>query len=616
MSDLLTPGVYARPSATEPALRALRTDVAGFVGVAEFGPLHSPRRLGSWEEYRRVFGGPLVGAHLPSAVRAFFDNGGRTCWVVRAADPAAQRAVVDVPSPGLPARIRIEASSPGAWGNRLTVTVVHRVIAATRPRAGASPGTTGVVSTAHLFPGSAVRIRRPSGVEAWAVVESLDALRREVRWTAPVAVGVEAVLEVVVFSISVHERGRLVEHHGGLTQRSSSMALGDALLDAERTLQEQSRRIRLVEQALAPTDLPSEGRHSLMGGTDGLASLLPEHLVGDPESPIPYGLATLAEVHEVSLVAVPDAVLQPLVEAEALPEEPPPPPSCDPGSERASARPPPSPGSAFERPPGFARADILSMQRATLEHCRVAADRFALLDAPAPRMEVGELLDWRREFDSSYGAAFHPWLTLPHATGRGTSSVPPSGHVAGAFAWTDLSAGVHAVAANRALSGMAGLTALVDERAQAVLNPVGINCIRSFRGRGIRIFGARTLSSDTPLRYINVRRVLLMLRESLEEQLAWAVFERHTSVLRHKLKIVITGYLRALWVSGALRGDSLDQAFFVRCDESNNPTESVERGELHALLGVAIVRPAEFVLLRLGRTERGLAIEEEGDPWR
>jgi hypothetical protein len=233
-----------------------------------------------------------------------------------------------------------------------------------------------------------------------------------------------------------------------------------------------------------------------------------------------------------------------------------------------------------------------------------------VLDAP-PGMSHQALRDWRRDearYDSRYAAMYYPWLevTDPASTGKvQTISVPPSGHVAGIWARNDASRGVWKAPANEVVRGIIDVDQKITQQEQAPLNEVGINVIRPFGTRGVRVWGARTLSSDTSWRYVNVRRLFNYVERSIELGTQWVVFEPNDFDLWQRVKRTITAFLMGLWRQGALVGATPDQAFYVKCDEETNPPESVDGGKLVVEVGIAPVKPAEFVIFRISQWQGG-----------
>ena len=190
-------------------------------------------------------------------------------------------------------------------------------------------------------------------------------------------------------------------------------------------------------------------------------------------------------------------------------------------------------------------------------------------------------------------------------------AIPPSGHVAGVMAQTDLNIGVHKAPANVSFNWMQDLSTNVSADLQGILNPLGINCTRAFAGRGLYLYGARTLSSDTRWHFVPVRRLLMMIEESAAKLVQWSVFEPNNFALRQMLILTITHFLQSLWQRGAIVGKVAEEAFFVQCDEINNPPEVISAGQLILDIGVAPVIPSEFIVFRIGRTQDTLELSEE-----
>jgi hypothetical protein len=212
--------------------------------------------------------------------------------------------------------------------------------------------------------------------------------------------------------------------------------------------------------------------------------------------------------------------------------------------------------------------------------------------------------EWRNtvNYDSTRAALYYPWIEIGDMNGSGrTKLVPPSGHIAGVYARTDSTRGVHKAPANEVVRGALGLEVVVTKGEHDLLNPVGINVIRSFPGRGIRVWGARTLSSDPSWRYINVRRLFNMVEESIERGTQWVVFEPNDSMLWGRIRRDIGAFLTNVWRTGALFGTSPEQAFYVKCDEETNPKELRDVGQLVVEIGMAPTKPAEFVIFRISQ---------------
>ena len=256
---------------------------------------------------------------------------------------------------------------------------------------------------------------------------------------------------------------------------------------------------------------------------------------------------------------------------------------------------------------------VHAVQQAVITHCELMGDRMAVLDPP-PGLNAQQVKDWRVNgggYDSKYAAVYWPWSKVfDPATGRNIL-VPPSGHVAGVWARTDETRGVHKAPANEILRGVIALETTITKAEHDLLNPIGINCVRSFPGRGIRVWGARTLSSDPAWRYVNVRRLFNYLEESIITATQWVVFEPNDDALWARIRRTISAFLVNEWRKGALFGLTPDEAFFVKCDRETNPAEAIDAGQVTCQIGVAPVKPAEFVIFQLSQFSGGTSLVNE-----
>jgi uncharacterized protein len=238
--------------------------------------------------------------------------------------------------------------------------------------------------------------------------------------------------------------------------------------------------------------------------------------------------------------------------------------------------------------------------RAVVQHCEAIRHRFAIVDAPS-WLPVG--FDPRSAIaDSSFAALYTPWLIVAGLVdSRQRRTVPPSGNVAGIYARIDSERGVHKAPANEVVQGVLGVTDAIDDHVQDAINPLGINALRNFSGRGLRVWGARTLSTDPQWKYVNVRRLFIYLERSIDEGTRWVVFEPNSEDVWKRVATLVQEFLYKVWRSGALQGSVPEQAFFVRCDRSTITQSDVDNGRLICEVGVAPVRPAEFVIIRIGQ---------------
>ncbi len=252
---------------------------------------------------------------------------------------------------------------------------------------------------------------------------------------------------------------------------------------------------------------------------------------------------------------------------------------------------------------------LRDLQGKLISHCEAASDRMAILDTP-PALLPQEIFDWRMDaagYDSKFATLYYPWLEVMDPISKRPLMVPPSGHLAGVWSRTDATRGVHKAPANEVILGVNGLGFQLTHEEQGALNRVGINCIRSFPGRGIRVWGARTLSSDPEWRYLSVRRLFNYISESIMEGTQWAVFEPNDERLWSSLRISASNFLTRVWRSGALFGATPEQAFFVKCDDETNPPDVIEAGQVVIEIGFAPVKPAEFVIFRISQFTAGPA---------
>jgi phage tail sheath protein FI len=256
---------------------------------------------------------------------------------------------------------------------------------------------------------------------------------------------------------------------------------------------------------------------------------------------------------------------------------------------------------------------VHSVQHAVITHCELMGNRMAIIDPP-PALNAQQVKDWRMNqagYDSKYAALYWPWAkTFDPASGRNIL-VPPSGHAAGIWARTDESRGVHKAPANEVVRGAIALETQITKAEHDLLNPIGVNCLRSFPGRGIRIWGARTLSSDPAWRYVNVRRLFNYMEESILGGTQWVVFEPNDDALWARIRRTISSFLINEWRKGALFGLTADEAFFVKCDRETNPAEAIDAGQVTCQIGIAPVKPAEFVVFQLSQFSGGTSLVNE-----
>jgi len=341
-------------------------------------------------------------------------------------------------------------------------------------------------------------------------------------------------------------------------------------------VKEQSKLIQIEEigSAGAVERIPARGKTSL-AGADGAkpVRLTPDDYVGDSADRTGFG--GLEAVDTVTMLAVPD--LMGVYQKGTIDLE-----------------------------------GVQAVQQAMIAHCELMGDRVAVLDAP-PGLNAQQVREWRVDkvgYDSKYATLYWPWIkVLDPLTSQGVH-VPPSGHICGIWARNDDTRGVHKAPANETIRGALALELQITKGEHDQLNPAGINCIRAFPGRGIRVWGARTLSSDPAWRYLNVRRLFNYVEESILEGTQWVVFEPNDLNLWQRVKRTLNAFLIRVWRDGALFGATPGEAFYVKCDAETNPPEVVDAGQLVVEVGIAPVKPAEFVVFRIAQFSGGAALTE------
>jgi phage tail sheath protein FI len=335
-----------------------------------------------------------------------------------------------------------------------------------------------------------------------------------------------------------------------------------------------SKLIRLEEVAKGEVAPAVGTKSALSGGTaSGPVRVTPDEYVGSSADRTGFG--GLEAVEEITMVAAPD--LMALYQA------------------------------------GVVDMDGLkAVQLAIIAHCELMGDRVAILDAP-PDYNAQQVKEWRQDkagYDSKYATLYWPWIKVFDPVAGQATFVPPSGHIAGIWARNDGERGVHKAPANEVVRGAIALELNLTRAEHDQLNPIGVNCVRTFPGRGIRVWGARTLSSDPAWRYLNVRRLFNYIEESILLGTQWVVFEPNDVDLWERVKRTIGAFLVRTWRDGALFGSTPAEAFFVKCDGENNTAETIDAGQLIVDIGIAPVKPAEFVIFRLAQFSGGTSLSE------
>jgi phage tail sheath protein FI len=524
MPEYLSPGVYIEEIQTGPRpIEGVSTSTAGFAGQTERGPT-SPTFVTSWQSFYGWFGGymdrppnTLQNVFLPYAVRGFFDNGGQHLFVARVVGAGSLKAKGDLGN-----NCFDEAIGEGAWGNNIFITVK----------------TASVVDPNNPNPNTADWFRIQIAYYTDGIPEDF------VDPTNPTQLANPNDKDPDVF-----------EDYDNLSAVSTDANFAASAINAG------SRLIKVLTCTARPNDVAFSGVQ-LQGGLTNPATLndyLDENTT-DPEQR--KGLAGLATIREISLVAIPDEVV------------------------------------------------IRGLKEKVIESCEGARDRFAVVSVDE---NAASFVDLRPPRDTSYAAFYYPWIRVlaPHIP-DGHRTVPCNGHVAGIYARVDTERGVHKAPANEVVRGI--LTRNLDgnkgplefslgKRENDILNPRGVNVIRDFRseGRDVRVFGGRTMSSDPMWKYVNVRRLFIFVEQSIDRGTQWVVFEPNYEQTWRAIRTSISAFLRTVWLNGALLGSTQEEAFFVKCDRTTMTQDDLDNGRLICVIGIAPTKPAEFVIFRISQ---------------
>jgi phage tail sheath protein FI len=546
MPEYLSPGVYVEELATGPRpIEGVSTSTVGFVGQTERGP-STPRLVTSWLDFLRSYGGfssqdfnSQTHSYLPYCIKGFFDNGGLRAFVARVV--SLDRAG-NPPNPASPSTFAL----PTANANQnLTVEAI-------------GPGDWGNRTFVRVDPG------RPAGFRLTVLyyritpplplVDPLSTDAQAIR--NPNRRDPDAVEVYQASSVDPESSAYVVT-----TVNGASHLVGVGWSNPNQAG---------VRPADTPGNAPGDppGYVQLAGGDNGAGVVLADY-EGNIASPIPQrtGLAALDAVDDVSILCIPDEV----------------------------------------RP-------NLSQLRADLQiNCELNRYRFAIQQVNQGEGDVGTLVNQHLANYpvSSYVALYYPWIRVLDPITQEIVTIPPGGHVAGIYARTDEERGVHKAPANEDVRGIllrdvgdvGPVEFKITKGEHDLLNPVGVDVIRDFRpsNRGVRVWGARTRSDDPLWKYVNVRRLFIFVEKSIDEGTQWVVFEPNDEPTWAAVRRAITNFLIRVWRDGALMGATQDEAFFVKCDRTTMTEDDILNGRLICYVGLAPVRPAEFVIIRISQ---------------
>lgn len=608
MPEYLAPGVYVEETSYRAkSIEGVATSTAGFVGQSRFGPIAgAPMLVTSFEEYQRHFGDGadlLLGGvprinHLAHAVRLFFENGGKRVYVARVFAPPEgtdlESTIAKAPAIPVGGADRVlRARFPGVAGN--VVVTVQAV------RSGNLLVTRdGRRTLAGVRPGDVVESSTSGAKERHVAKEGDQALDAAALWSVSLNTAGQVVLtggggtldlataaavrsvQKVSITVTVGPNGdgstgdRTDSYAGLSTHPDSDVFIGHVLrqenpAEGIEPPADRTNRIHFAAGALPSggteradfaarllTGLITSSPHQLRGGSDGI---LPTdaHFSGGGAGHTATGLVAMEAIEDVAIVAAPgSAALE---------------------------------GNATQM-----------VRNALISHAERMRYRFAILAAPA-EADVAAVRSVRGQHDSSHAAIYYPWLVVPRPGGANgeTMLLSPEGAMAGIYARSDIERGVHKAPANEVVRGILRFSRPVSKGEQDVLNPEGVDCLRFFEGRGYRVWGARTMSSDPEWIYVNVRRLFIYMEHSIDRGTQWAVFEPNNEALWLRIRLTIESFLTDVWRSGALMGRRPEEAFFVRCDRTTMTQSDLDNGRLICLIGVAPTKPAEFVIFRIGQ---------------
>jgi phage tail sheath protein FI len=626
MPEYLAPGVYVEEvSFRSKSIEGVSTTTTGFIGPARYGPLDlEPDIITSLGEFKRVYGdgqqlkfgtsGSLMHNFLWHAVRAFFEEGGKRLYVVRVFKPRSGSDGIASASIGSGASgIEVRARFPGFAGNtrvRLTLRMGQSILGGEpgKPTVGAlrdddivhitdvtSPITIGSPPGSGTFYRAKSHFDTATKTQTWQftsntagtltldqLTPNLDpALGDQVRVvTAAVTVFSEpgelpAVSEGLALDPG-HERdgspdsllAKFAAGPSNLAQArtlpivitlgsglTSGLEVLKALLDANSNLASALNDPQSSEE-LRSIDL------ELKGGNDGErpdAGLYEGE--AEQNSTLKTGLKAFEDIEDISIIA--------------------------------------APGSTFGFENSY-RSDASTIVNLLISHATRMRYRIAVLDS-GDGQSIAQVRAMRAKIDSTYAALYYPWVRVLDPITRSEIYLPPSGFISGIYARNDVNRAVYKAPANEVVNLAIGFEQLLNKGQQDVLNPEGINCFRFFEGRGFRVWGARTISSDPEWKYVNLRRYFAYLERSIDKGTQWAVFEPNGEALWANVRRTVEDFLLNEWMSGALLGDKPEKAYFVKCDRSTMTQNDLDNGRLICLIGVAPLRPAEFVIFRIGQ---------------
>lgn len=558
-------------------LEGASTSTAGFIGLAQRGEVEGiPLLITSVADFHRNFGSYLSETafgdyrFLSYAVEHFFLNGGARCYVMRVAPSDAKAATNENDANHDSSILRITSKNPGAWGNQVRIAIVPSSKAKTQIYEVLGDSSYRVKGNAGFNVGDIVAFDGGAGKQYNKVVSSQDNI---IKLASELDGGDDVVdnnllpakvLTTCEFTLNVF--------FGDEAETYERLSLNVLAANHVAKMLSRSNIIKVEDISAAGGDLgaipPFElisglkeeaGKYqiALAGGSDGSASSLSAgDFIGVDRGPGKRtGIQSFIDNDIVSIMAIPGVT--------------------DP-----------------------------NVQLSLVAHCENLGSRFAVLDIPRDKTKVADVMTHRNIFDSNYAAMYNPWLQVFDPLDKRNIFIPPSGSVIGIYSRSDNTRGVHKAPANEVVRGAVGLDCQYNKGEQDILNPQGVNLIRYFAGQGIRVWGARTASSNGLWKYINVRRLFIFLEESIKNGTNWVVFEPNDEQLWARVQRTIDAFLTRVWRDGALMGSSPSEAFYINIGRSTMTQDDIDNGRLICVIGVAPVKPAEFVIFRITQKTR------------
>lgn len=623
MPEYLAPGVYVEETSfRSKSIEGVGTSTTAFVGPTLRGPVDgTPELLTSLADYERIYGGlddlAFSGAsahvnrnYVAHAVRAYFNNGGSRLYVARvfaganvqstvdAATAKATTNIVDDGASPTPKVAQFRARFPGARFNALSVTV--SLALSPTGRAGLERAADG--SVARFKPATAPG-GGATGIQLWVKSGGNWLMHDDKGAKIPTSDAADApqkAADLGKVGLASTDTGYDASYDGSYAFMSATVFVSDG---ADVIAQYDDVALGPGHPRYLGTVLAMDPTRRAEAVANPLGLFVDTGFTADP--------AAVA----VGLFGTSGAFADP-AEGRTLAKTF----SFGGGGEGAL------PGSSdYERAlrivqgledvsivaaPGYSARDdktAQAIQDVLITHAEQRrAYRIAVLDAPADKTP-SEMRELRGKVDSTRAALYYPWVVVdnplagPGSTAPGEIRLPPSGFMAGIYARNDVTRGVWKAPANEVVLGALRFERDVNFAEQELLNPIGVNCLRYLSGRGYRVWGARTVSSDPEWKYVNVRRYFNYLEASIDRGTQWAVFEPNGEMLWTNIRATVSDFLFTEWKSGALLGTKPEEAFFVRCDRTTMTQNDLDNGRLICLIGVAVVKPAEFVIFRIGQ---------------